>query len=265
MADNVAEPDRASDEGAAPSAPTGGLGRAIAAGVRGEAMTGRAVLDMIGGVRGVLESLAPALLFLVLYVVTRDARLSVIAPLAVAVLAFGVRLARRQHLMGALTGLIGVVVCVGATLLTGRGQDFFLPGFWINGAWIAAHGISLIVGWPLVGLLLGFFRGSLTAWRQEPAFVRAARWLTLMWIGLFALRLLVQVPLYLASGSGSVGAIEALGLARLVMGVPLFALAALFTWQVLGRVSQAVDGLHRAAAEAARLREEGARDGTSDE
>ena len=49
----------------------------------------------------------------------------------------------------------------------------------------------------------------------------AATWL---WIGMFAARLLVQVPLYLA------GEVALLGVARLVMGVPLWGLVLWLTW-----------------------------------
>ncbi|MEB4616175.1 DUF3159 domain-containing protein, partial [Leucobacter sp. M11] len=52
---------------------------------------------------------------------------------------------------------------------------------------------------------------------------------TLVWVGLFAARLAVQVPLYLANNA------DLLGLARIVMGMPLFALVVLFTWLTLRR------------------------------
>ena len=226
-----------------------GLGRAVAAGVAGESISARGILDAIGGVRGVLESLIPASVFLVVYVFTQDARVAVIAPLVLSVLAVVARVWVRQPLSAALSGFVGVLVCAAATLFTGRGEDFFLPGFWINGAWILAHTVSLLVGWPLIGLLLGFLRGSLTEWRKMPMLRRAASFCTLLWIAVFAARLAVQLPLYAAANAGDAGAVEALGVARLVMGVPLFALAVLFTWLVLCRVSSVADGLAQAASE----------------
>lgn len=229
----------------------GGLGRAVQAGLDGESLSARGVLDAIGGWRGVFEALVPAALYLVVYVITEDARISAIAPLALLILALGVRLLRREPLTAALSGAVGVVVCVAATLLTGRGEDYFLPGFWINAAWIAAHTISLLVGWPLIGLLLGFLRGSLTAWRKVPVLRRASALCTVVWIAVFAARLAVQLPLYFAAQAGDAGAVEALGVARLVMGVPLFAIAVIFTWLVLSRVSSAVDAAAAANEERA--------------
>jgi hypothetical protein len=218
----------------------GGLGGVVDAGLHGEAVSARGVLEAIGGWRGIAETLVPATLYLGVFVVTRDARISAIAPLALALVAFGWRLIRREPVQAALSGLIGVLVCVGVTLFTGRGEDYYLPGFWINAAWIVAHSVSLLVGWPLIGLLLGFLRGSLTEWRRVPVLRRAANLCTVFWIAAFGARLAVQLPLYFAAQGGDTAAVDALGLARLLMGVPLFALAAILTWLVLSRVSAAL-------------------------
>ncbi|RGE19641.1 DUF3159 domain-containing protein [Leucobacter sp. wl10] len=218
-----------------------GLGRVVEAGLHGESVSARGLLQAIGGWRGIAETLLPATVYLAVFVFTRDARISAIAPLALAGLSFAWRLIRREPVQAALAGLLGVVVCVGVTLFTGRGEDYYLPGFWINAAWIVAHTVSLLVGWPLIGLLLGFLRGSLTEWRRVPVLRRAATVCTLFWIAAFAARLLVQLPLYFAAQNGDTAATDALGLARLLMGVPLFALAAILTWLVLSRVSAALD------------------------
>jgi hypothetical protein len=193
-----------------------GLGRVVEAGLHGEAVSARGLLEAIGGWRGIAETLVPATVYLTLFVFTRDARISAIAPLVLAALAFAWRLIRREPMQAALSGLLGV--------------------------------ISLLVGWPLIGLLLGFMRGSLTQWRKEPLLRRAARLCTLFWIAAFSARLIVQLPLYFAAQGGDTAATDALGLARLLMGVPLFALAAILTWLVLSRVSAGFDAAQGAAA-----------------
>ena len=48
-------------------------------------------------------------------------------------------------------------------------------------------------------------------------------------MALFSLRLAVQLPLYLA------GAVVALGVARVAMGIPLFVVGAWLSWLVLKR------------------------------
>lgn len=236
--------DDAADRGEVtehPKRPHGGLGGVVEAGLSGEAVSARGVLDAIGGWRGIAETFVPATLYLGFFLFTRDARIAAIAPLALALVLFVWRLLRRETVQAALAGLLGVAVCVAVTLFTGRGEDYYLPGFWINAAWILAHSISLIVGWPLIGLLLGFLRGSLTEWRKVRVLRRAAALCTLVWIAVFAARLAVQLPLFFAARSGDDAAVDALGLARLFMGIPLFALAVLFTWLVLSRVASVVD------------------------
>ena len=63
-----------------------------------------------------------------------------------------------------------------------------------------------------------------TRWRKNRALVRRYSTVTLIWVALFGLRLLVEVPLYFAN------AVVALGFVKLLMGVPLYALCLWFTW-----------------------------------
>ncbi|MEO5466591.1 DUF3159 domain-containing protein, partial [Bifidobacterium adolescentis] len=59
----------------------------------------------------------------------------------------------------------------------------------------------------------------LADWRGDKALNRAYTIITALWIGVFSLRLVVQVPLYLSNQVGW------LGTARLLMGIPFWALA----------------------------------------
>ena len=219
----------------------GSLGRTVQAGLSGEKVSARGVLHAIGGVQGIVESLAPGFLFLITFVFTQDARISAIAPAALALIAVAVRLIRSEPVVSAFSGAVAVAVCVAATLLTGRGEDYYLPGFWINAAWILALTVSLLVRWPLLGLVLGALRGDLKGWRQNATLRHASYLVTLLWLVLFLARLAVQLPLYFA------GAVEALGIARLVMGVPLFAIVVLFTWLILSRASLSADDLAKSS------------------
>jgi hypothetical protein len=64
-------------------------------------------------------------------------------------------------------------------------------------------------------------------WRKDPARRNVYIKATWIWVGLFASRLAVQYPLYLSEN------VNALGTARLIMGYPLFILAAWLTWIVI--------------------------------
>ncbi|MEJ6490488.1 DUF3159 domain-containing protein [Leucobacter sp. USCH14] len=230
------------DEAKAAGPLGGSLGRTVRAGMSGETLTGRGVLDALGGWRGVAETLVPGLLFLIIFTFTRDARTSAIAPAAITVVAVIVRLVRREPLVSVFSGAAGVAIAVVATLFTGRGADYYVPGFITNILWSAGLLISAAVGWPLIGIALGALRGDLTGWRRDRTLKRVAMWLTLLWSGLFIARLAVQVPLYFAAREpDGVAATDALGIARLVMGVPLFALVVVFTWMVLSRLPRSSD------------------------
>ncbi|GAA3585263.1 DUF3159 domain-containing protein [Klugiella xanthotipulae] len=208
----------------ASSARLGGLAASVSRAAAGEALSRDAVMESIGGTRGIIESVLPGLVFLVTYTFTRDLVMSVVAPLVIAVLAIVVRAVQRQAIVPAVSGLLGIVLCAVLSLLTGKPEDYYVPGFITNIAWGAGLLISVIVRWPLIGVGVAIARGQNMAWRKDRPVYRVMRLVTLLWCGLFAARLAVQLPLYYA------GAFELLGAARLTMGVPFFALVIVVSW-----------------------------------
>lgn len=213
----------------------GGMARAVQAGVAGEELSAQSVLAAIGGWRGVAETLLPSLLFLGIYVPTQDARLAAVIPGVLAVILFVIRLVRRETPVSALSGMLGVGIAVLITLVTGRGVDYFLWGFVVNAAWSLGLLISLLVGWPAIGLVIGFLRGDLKGWRRELRLKRVGTLLTLLWLAMFVARLAVQLPMYLSEQ------VAALGTARIVMGTPLFVAVIVVTWFGVRRVTKSSD------------------------
>jgi len=102
-------------------------------------------------------------------------------------------------------------------------EDNFLLGFGANALWLSALVMSLLVRRPLLGYLAGSLAGDPT-WREKPGTSHIGTVATWLWCALFALRLVVQVPLYL---SASIGALAA---AKLIMGLPLYAAWLWVTW-----------------------------------
>jgi hypothetical protein len=198
--------------GLAGAARRAGLDRAAA----GEPIRAHALLAAMGGVRGLVEALLPGIVFLVVFTATRDLLLSVIAPAILGVVFLVLRLIARSQTAPAIGGLVGIVLSALLALRSGDGKDFYLLGFWTNGVYGTVLLVSVLVGWPLLGLAIGALMGEGTAWRRQRAKYRALRLLTLIWVGFFALRLVVQLPLYFADN------VEALGVTRLVMGTPLY-------------------------------------------
>lgn len=177
----------------------------------------------VGGVRGLVETTVPGIIFLVVYTVTKDVGLSVVAPLGVALGCLAVRLAQRIDVLPVLGGLLGIAASALWAWRTGRASDYFTLGLMTNAAYLAGLLLSLAVRWPALGLLIGFARGDATGWRSGGSDDRRAtrrRYavITWMWAGLFAARLAVQTPLYYTDAT------EALAVVRLIMGPPVYAL-----------------------------------------
>ena len=187
----------------------------------------------VGGVRGAVEATVPSLLFVLLLVVTDDLRTAVIGALAPAVAFTLVRLLQRQGATQAIFGLVGLGINAFAALRSGDGADFYVPGLLVNAAYLLAFVLSVLARYPAVGVLVGTLFGEGMTWRADPVQMRVYLRTTGIWIALFALRLAVQVPLYLHDQVG------ALGTARTVLGLPLYAVGAWLTWLMVAPVRRA--------------------------
>ncbi len=184
----------------------------------------------IGGWRGAVESVLPALTFVVLFVITRDLRLCLIVSGGVAVLACAIRLAQHQALTQALSGLLGVAIGVVWAAWSGRGENYFAGGLVTAAFFTVTLLVSILVRRPLAGVALGWLWGLGDRRRTDPVLAplrRRALAVTWMWTAMFALRLAIQWPLWHG------GLVAELGVAKLVLGLPLFALVCWATWVAL--------------------------------
>lgn len=193
----------------------------------GEAPTTGALLAAMGGVRGLVESILPGLAFLVIFTITQQLVASVVAPVVVAVGFVVVRLVSRTPVSSALVGVVGVALSAGLALITGRAEDNFLLGFVINAVFLVAIAVSLIVRRPLVGLIATLLVPTAVDWREDKAKFRVALIATVLWACLFAIRLGVEVPLYVAEAT------QALATMKLLLGVPLYAGVLWVTWLLM--------------------------------
>jgi hypothetical protein len=212
----------------------------------GEAPTGTALLGAMGGIRGLIESILPGLVFVVVFttittVAGKDAAMpiSVIAPGIVALGFIVVRLVQRQPVTTAVAGLFGVIISAILAIVTGDVNKSFLPGFVIDAVLAVVMIVSLLVRRPLIGVVAGLLTGSMAPWRTDPAKRKVAFIATILWAAFPAARLVAQVPLYLAEETA------ALGIVKLAMGVPLYAGVVWVSWLLLRSTWTAED---RAAA-----------------
>jgi len=180
------------------------------------------IMDQMGGVPGIVSSSAPVLVFIIVNVLTS------LVPALIAALATGVavavwRFTRKQALMPALSGLLGVGIAAFIAYRTGEARGFYLPGLLTSAAFGLAFLVSVLVRRPLAGVIWHGINGHGQTWRRDPRLLRAYTWASLLWVVVFASRVVVQGWLYDAQEE------TWLGIARLAMGLPLFALALLGT------------------------------------
>ena len=207
------------------------------------------VIDAIGGPRGVVESMLPGFVFVVMFVITSDLRATVLVSAVLAAVQVVARLVQRQSVMGALSGLVSVAICLVWAWHSHEARNYYMFGFITNAVYIVLLGISLIARVPGLGLVVEFIRSLPTerfgdwfhGWMSDKPLKRAYMAITALWVGVFALRLLVQVPLYLSDR------VAWLGTARLLMGIPFWALAIWISYLIVATPMHRHRELERAA------------------
>jgi hypothetical protein len=217
-----------------------GLAQAIASSDRFRASTAL-------GPGAILDAGLPLVLFTAIYFLTdHNLTVAIWSALGSGALLAIIRLARREQLQNVIAGFVGLGLAAFLAYRTGRAQDIFLTGFAVNIGYGLAYLISIVVRWPLLGLIVGLVTGQGTSWRRDPALFRAYMKASALWVVMFALRLAVQVPLYLA-GEDQLGWLAS---ARLAMSWPLFLLTAYLSWVIIRPAYQAHQEREKAIAAA---------------
>ncbi|XCB29793.1 DUF3159 domain-containing protein [Arcanobacterium hippocoleae] len=188
------------------------------------------ILNVVGGWRAVFEAVIPTLTFVVLLITTGDY-------LVPALIAFGLcctfaaaRAIQRLSVKPALSGVLTMAASVFVAWKTGQAVNVFLVSILKNMTYGSIILVSILVRWPLLGVMLGYLRGEKTRWRhgQEWALTRVRYYqITWVWTFIFAARLSVQIPLYFG------GHAQWLGIMKLTLGLPADILAAYICWQLL--------------------------------
>ena len=233
------------------------------------------VLDQLGGWRGMVDATLPTVAFIVANSIG-GLRTGVWCAIGAALLVLVFRLVRRESVQQAFSGLFGVAVAVAIAAASGQARNYFVPGIIRNAVIGVVLLGSVPLRWPLVGVVAEFLApshlGSMAShslpglrrrvdsararlhhhqpppepdpdpdqrpadpeperhWRDDPRVVRAYGWLTVMWALTFLVRVAVQTPLYLANEE------DLLGLASLVLGLPVTGAALAITLWVVSRL-----------------------------
>jgi Protein of unknown function (DUF3159) len=211
-----------------------------------EALVRRQLSSALGGRRGMVETALPTLTFTLLWLSTRELTLALVASVAVAGLELVLRAVQRQTVKFCLNALVGIGIgwfFVHLSASRGGSADdqalaYFLPGLLYNAGYAVVFGLTCVVGWPLVGFMIGSVTGDPTAWHSDRQIVRLCTRLTWLLVLPCAVRALVQGPIWIGGHTGSIPADTAvafLGVLKIAMGWPLqLAALAAMSW-LLGR------------------------------
>jgi hypothetical protein len=189
--------------------------------------------EILGGRGGAVDATVPVVAFVAAFTIA-DAS-GWVSPVAwaggaavlVGAVVAVIRLVRGGRPRAVLFGLLGVAVAALVALYTGRAVDFFLVQIVTNAVSALVWAVSIVVRWPLLGLVVGTALGQRTRWRHDPDLLRGYQRASWVWVGQYLVRLAVFLPLYAAD------AVVALGIARTVLTWPLVALCVALSWPVL--------------------------------
>jgi uncharacterized protein DUF3159 len=200
--------------------------------------------SQLGGIRGVIESGIPVLVFVIaklLLPLTPALLVAVGSAVAIALW----RLARRQSVRHAVNGLLGIGIGAFLAWKTGSAKAFYLPGILISLGYGLALLASVVIRRPLVGWAWSVLvaKGS-TDWRDNPRLVRTFSWLTVLWAVTYLVKVGIQAVVFQHTSNSDPG--TALGILRLALGYPPYLLLIAVTVWAVRRAAPDAEAAHRA-------------------
>lgn len=197
--------------------------------MKAQALTQRSqsLFATIGGWRTVAEIFATRVLFLISYLLTGHVLLSALVAVGGVVVFTVVRVWADRKYWQALYALFMVGLSALLAGSTGQGVNFYLPDIVRNVGAAVVLLASMLVRWPVIGLLIGAARGERVSWRRDRVKRRQYQACTAVLLAKFCIAPLVMTPLYLA------GYVVALGIAAVLLGTPAIAVCVYFCWRIL--------------------------------
>lgn len=200
------------------------------------AVTEVALFEAFGGVRGMVETVVPGLLFVTIFTINKDLHVSAIAALAVSLLLVVVRLVRRDTVKHAFSGVFGVAFGVVFAMMTGNAKDFYLPGMLYTLGLAVAYIATSAAGVPLLGLILGpVFKENLSWRTRNPGRKSAYTKASYAWGFILLAKCAILFPLYWWADTTQ------LGWVLVSLKIPPFLLAVYLTWIFLAKAPAPID------------------------
>ncbi|MET8097184.1 DUF3159 domain-containing protein [Streptomyces sp. NPDC005236] len=200
------------------------------------AVTEAALFEAFGGVRGMVETVMPGLLFVTIFTINKDLHWAAIAALAVSLLLVVVRLVRRDTVKHAFSGVFGVAFGVVFAMMTGNAKDFYLPGMLYTLGLAVAYIVTTLAGVPLIGLILGpVFKENLSWRTRNPGRKKAYAKASWAWGLILLAKCAVLFPLYWWGDTTQFGWV------LIALKIPPFLLAVWLTWVFLAKAPPPID------------------------
>jgi hypothetical protein len=90
------------------------------------------VLAAFGGKKGLIDSGIPSIIFLLVFNISHQLHTALVASVSVSALLTIVRLAKRDTLQHAISGLVGALICAWFANRTGNPSDLYIPKLLTN-------------------------------------------------------------------------------------------------------------------------------------
>ncbi|MFG1924030.1 DUF3159 domain-containing protein [Cryptosporangium sp. NPDC048952] len=180
------------------------------------------VREQLGGIRGLVESSLPVLVFILANMAT-SLKPALWAAVGSAALIAAYRLIRKDSVRHALNGLFAVGIAAFIAARTGQAEDFYLLNIARNSGGALVCAGSVLFRRPVIGYAWRFISQIPPGWRESKPLLRAFSLISLVWALMFAIRAAVQIYLWSQHNA------DALGWASLAMGWPMFGACLLFT------------------------------------
>lgn len=185
------------------------------------------VVNALGGKKGLIDSGVPSIVFLVVFNVSKEVNTAIWAALTLSLILAIIRLIKKDTIQHSVSGVIGVLICAYFANRSGNASDFYIPKLLTNLGYGTVYLIANLVGWPILGVVLGPLLGENFLWRNHPERKKMYIKASWIWVAMFFSRIAVQYPIYKS------GNVNLLGTVNLAMGYPLFFAAAYGTWLVI--------------------------------
>jgi hypothetical protein len=190
------------------------------------------LFSAVGGWRTAAEGVASRMLFLVAYLLTGQVLTSALIAVGGVFMLAVVRLCTGGKVWQSAIGLIVVGVSALLAGSTGHAVNFYLTTVLIQVGGGALFLVSMLVRWPVIGLVMSTVRGERLAWRRDRRQRRRYYVCTAVFLAKFTIATAVLVPLYLA------GAVIPLGIAAFLAGAPAAGVCVYLCWRILRKDPQ---------------------------